>query len=370
MVVHRFDRLSRKLSDIVALLTELREAGIALTVVTEPHLGTSAEHTLVLNIMASMAEFEHDIICGRLADTRAALKRQGLRVAGLVPYGYVSNPLTKQLQIEPVEADHVRLLFQWAAEGKPAREIANLAIRNGWRTKVRISRHDGTKRGGGHWTPRQVLETLANPTYAGLVRDGQHFRPGSHPAIVPVERFEHVRREVNSRRTQSSGRQSSVGRWPLQGVLACGQCHRIMSPSVSWHGNKGYRYYRCRSEAGGRPPCPGMSISGLAIEEFVVEQIDTMSPAEMSPHLHEYAADFLSHWSHLGNRQKMQVLGRVLEKVTYDPTAGHIAFAVRPGAVGHLAGLVNVSPLNGNMAVADQPPPSRRLTGTARRRSV
>jgi DNA invertase Pin-like site-specific DNA recombinase len=138
---------------------DLREAGIALTVVNEPHLGTSAEHTLVLNIMASMAEFEHDMICGRLADTRAALKRQGRRVAGLVPYGYVFNPLTKQLQIEPVEADHVRLLFQWAAEGKPAREIANLAIRNGWRTKVRISRHDGSKRGGGSWTPRQVTAT-------------------------------------------------------------------------------------------------------------------------------------------------------------------------------------------------------------------
>ena len=91
LVVHRLDRLSRKLIDLTALLTELRTRNIPLLIVTDPTLGTSATDTLVLNIFGSFAEFEREMIRDRLADTRAAKKRKGLRVAGKVPYGYTHD---------------------------------------------------------------------------------------------------------------------------------------------------------------------------------------------------------------------------------------------------------------------------------------
>lgn len=75
VVVHRLDRLSRKLSDTTALLTELRSRNISLLIVTDPTVGTSATDTLVLNILGSFAEFEREMIRDRLSDTRTAMKK-------------------------------------------------------------------------------------------------------------------------------------------------------------------------------------------------------------------------------------------------------------------------------------------------------
>jgi DNA invertase Pin-like site-specific DNA recombinase len=55
VVVHRLDRLSRKLFDGAALLAELEQRQILLTVVTAPELGSAATQTLMTNILASFA---------------------------------------------------------------------------------------------------------------------------------------------------------------------------------------------------------------------------------------------------------------------------------------------------------------------------
>lgn len=117
IVVHRLDRLSRRLSHTAALLGELRDRGVHLAVVADPMLGSSATDMLVLNILGSFAEFEREMIRERLADTRAAMKRKGLRVAGRVPYGYEIDPSTKQLVTVAREATRVRKIFAWACLG-------------------------------------------------------------------------------------------------------------------------------------------------------------------------------------------------------------------------------------------------------------
>jgi len=154
VVVYRLDRLSRDIADCTSLLQRLRDCGVPVTVVVSPELGISAEDTFVLNILASFAEFEREMIRERFADTRAALKRRGRRVAGVVPYGFEADPVTKQLVIEPREAHRVRKMFHWAAEGKTPTEIAEIVNRRRWRTKTRASKKTGQVRGGGHWTPR------------------------------------------------------------------------------------------------------------------------------------------------------------------------------------------------------------------------
>ena len=58
--------------------------------------------------MALFAEFEQEMIRDRLAESRAAMKRHGLRVAGAVPYGYTADARTKQLLVDRRESLHVR----------------------------------------------------------------------------------------------------------------------------------------------------------------------------------------------------------------------------------------------------------------------
>src|ERR1017187_4502820 len=62
ILIHRLDRLSRGVRDCVALFDELRRLEVALVIVTAPDLGDSAQDSFMLNIMASFAEFERELI--------------------------------------------------------------------------------------------------------------------------------------------------------------------------------------------------------------------------------------------------------------------------------------------------------------------
>jgi DNA invertase Pin-like site-specific DNA recombinase len=62
ILVHRLDRLSRSVRHCVTLLNELRHLEVGLVVVTAPELRHSAQDNFMLNIMASFAEFERELI--------------------------------------------------------------------------------------------------------------------------------------------------------------------------------------------------------------------------------------------------------------------------------------------------------------------
>ncbi|MBL8173187.1 MAG: recombinase family protein [Bryobacterales bacterium] len=97
ILIHRLDRLSRNVRDCVGLLDEFRRLKLDLVIVTAPELGHAAQDHFLLNIMASFAEFEREMIAGRIAEARAALKTQARRIAGAVPFGYDADARTKQL---------------------------------------------------------------------------------------------------------------------------------------------------------------------------------------------------------------------------------------------------------------------------------
>lgn len=82
-----WDRLSRSVVDSVEFLNELRELRIDLVIVTAPEIGTTAHDSLLLNLLSIFAEFEREMIAKRIADARAALKRQGRREGGALPPG-------------------------------------------------------------------------------------------------------------------------------------------------------------------------------------------------------------------------------------------------------------------------------------------
>ncbi len=290
VVVHRLDRASRKLFGFASLLDELQQRQIPLTVVTSPELDGTATQSLIANILMSFAEFEADMTRERMADTRRALKSKGRRVAGRVPYGYTTDPRSKQLTIVLTEASHIRAMFDLAGDGKTAREISELANRKGWHTRPSPKWPHG-----GPWTPRQVLSTLANPVYAGRIHNDEGTLAGAHEAIVTPDQFDVVKQQIDSRRPKSRPRGEPAIPWRLKGVIRCGQCDRSMSPSTSHYRQFRYRHCRCRSHAGGRPPCPGVSIAANTIENFVIQQLSQVSPQSvLSTGEQELAGDFAS----------------------------------------------------------------------------
>jgi hypothetical protein len=118
-----------------------------LVVVTDPNYSDSAVSRLMTNIVAAASEFQQDLTRERMADMRAALKRQGKRVAGRVPFGYQADPDTKKLIIDPEPAIIVRDFFELASKGARPSELANLANLSDWKDQNGES---------GKWTARRI----------------------------------------------------------------------------------------------------------------------------------------------------------------------------------------------------------------------
>ncbi|MBN2294636.1 MAG: recombinase family protein [Pirellulales bacterium] len=337
VVVYKLDRLSRSIADCLSLLQKLRDRNIPITFVTSPELGVAADDTFILNILASFAEFERTMIRDRFTEARSILKHKGRRVAGMVPYGYTADPFTKQLNTVPSEARRVSKMFQWAAEGKTPSEIAGIANRRRWRTKARLDRNTGHASEGGRWTPRQILATLANPTYAGLIRNGDATLPGIHEALVELEIFEQVQELVDSRRTRKPGRKARQIFLSLRGRVFCGQCGRIMSPSTSGYKTFRYYYYRCRSHAGGRPPCRGVSVSANEIERYVLKLLAKakgwQSESQFSAEQKEKASTFAAVWSSLEKTTRYKRLPSIIYRVVFNARHGTIAVTLDDQAV-------------------------------------
>jgi site-specific DNA recombinase len=271
IVVYRLDRLARSLLACANLLQQLREHGVGLAIVTAPELGFAAQDSFMLNILASFAEFEREMIAARIAESRARLKTRGRRIAGAVPFGYEADRRTKQLVLNEEEAAIMRWMFERAAASDTPASIAKAANARGFRTKLIVNARSGVQHGGNSWTARQVLATLRNPIYVGQFRDKHGIRVGHHQPIVTKEMFATVAARLQSRRTRTPGKRYKID-WPLKGRIVCGICNRLMGPHTILYRNIVYRYYRCRSTAGGRAPC-SHQVSAQTIEDAVVRNI-------------------------------------------------------------------------------------------------
>jgi site-specific DNA recombinase len=313
IIVYSVDRLTRKLLHLQVLLQTFEQHDVSLHVVTDPHFGRSASARLMSNIIAAASEFQQDLTRERLAEARAGLKQKGRRVAGRVPYGYVTDRNSKQLIIDPTDAKRVREIFELAVSGKRPQEIADYANGLGW-LKGRTR---------GTWTARQVLKMLSNPTYTGMIHNGRGRLPGQHEAIVDHAMFEQARSVIASRRSRKAAYAPARFLFPLRKLLKCGRCHRAMTPCMNQRKYFRDYFYRCRSRAGGKPPCRNVSLRAFEIEDFI------SSIFEQSEEEHESSGNtpleaIRSCWRDLSMRTQTNLLATIIKEVIFDPDAGSI----------------------------------------------
>ncbi len=253
VIVYRLDRFTRRLADWAKLAELLEEHSVGLTVVAGSiNIESGAMARMQLNLLATFAELEREMIGERLADARAAKKARGMRAAGRVPLGYTTNPSTRQLVINEMEAATVRWFFEEAARGRPTGKLveeANLRSLPGKADKPTT------------WSSRAVLRLLQNPTYAGRRPDGS---PGAHQSLVPAELFDEVQQAITNRKTKEHfPRQKPpplLDPFVLRGLVECELCGKTMTTSVhcrriSWRSSSTTRSETRRSS--GRDPYRG-----------------------------------------------------------------------------------------------------------------
>lgn len=261
VLVYRLDRLARSLNLVHQILERLQKNEVGLRSATEPFDTITAGGRMMMNILATFAQFERDVLIDRITAGMLTKASRGEWPGGQAPYGYRIRD-GKVLEIVESEAAVIRRIFKMVDEDRLGSiQIAEALNASGARTLT-----------GQLWSFKRVLDALRRPTYAGwIVRQDEVFK-GLHEPIIDQETFDRVQAILDSRVDPTTRR--SASEFILSGLVRCAMCNRTVV-GVSGHGRSAkYRYYVCagRNEKGS-VSCASKRISADALESMVREQI-------------------------------------------------------------------------------------------------
>lgn len=144
VVVYKLDRLSRKVIDTLTLIESIEKAGITFHSLNEKIDTSTAMGRFFLNITASLAQMERDLISERTKDALQMKIQNGER-AGQVPYGWTLADDGNTLLPVKEEQEVIRAIKGLHAQGMGYRAIC--------RELERIAR-------GRKWHPQTVKNIL------------------------------------------------------------------------------------------------------------------------------------------------------------------------------------------------------------------
>jgi len=274
VMVYKVDRLSRSLMDFARMLEVFERKSVAFVSVTQQFNTTNSMGRLMLNVLLSFAQFEREIISERTRDKMAAARRKGKWSGGLAPLGFDNDRQGRKIIVNEDEAAKVRGIFELYLECQSIIQTVKEIDLRGWKNKLTVTK-SGKERGGRHFDKSSLFKLLTNVAYLGKVRYKDEIHEGEHDAIVPLELWEKVQKQLkHNGRTGGIMIRNKFGAL-LKGLVRCACCDCAMTPNhTTKGGNKRYRYYVCTAaQKRGWHTCPSKSIPAKQIEDFVIAQI-------------------------------------------------------------------------------------------------
>jgi len=264
VVTTKMDRLTRNIKDFWTLYEIMQEHDCQFVCATQELNSTTAHGRFFINILMSFAEFELETIRERTRAKMLSQAEEGLWHGGRAPFGYERHKEQKCLLIpHKTEATVVKKIFDLFVKlGSPA-AVAKEINSMGYRTKSKKK---------GKFSKWSITYILSNRLYIGKTTfGGQEFK-GKHKPLVTAKRFNHVQKMMEkNKRTRTVPAQNKYD-FRLKGLLKCGDCGSMMTPSPAKSGR--YLYYRCtRVSKFSKEECKVRKIGARAIEDAVVNKL-------------------------------------------------------------------------------------------------
>jgi len=274
LIVREMDRLSRRLAKQLIIEEELQRAGVEIEYVLATY-EDNPEGNLSKHIKAVVSEYEALKISERMTRGRRVKAKTGSVIShGHAPYGYNvfytyaadGKRVKAEFTINPKEAEIVRLVFKWFAEGMAIRgiqrELNRLAVPTPADSYPYNTYHK--QRGQGEWGRSTIYAILQNESYTGAWNYGKRSPkiPRSKqmvnnaretwirveiPAIIAPELWEATHRTLAKHKEHGGGANVKYD-YLLRGHLVCGDCKGRMVATSNFVGGKYYFYYVCRSQ--------------------------------------------------------------------------------------------------------------------------
>jgi site-specific DNA recombinase len=251
---YSIDRLTRDPTHLIILVEEFERFGVALELIQEP-VDASPEGMLIQYVRGYAAKVEREKIKERTLRGKRA-KLQGGKLIGAKPlYGYRLEEGRRV--IVPEEARIVKMIFGWAVEGVPIREIARRLTIHGVPSPT----------GNVRWSKSTISRILRNEAYVGRTyawrwkREGKTVRErpreewielplGTTPPIVDSSVWEEAQVRLQRNKELSARRTKRIEDYLLRGYVFCGHCGKRMWAERRKRGENWELVYRCRGKAG------------------------------------------------------------------------------------------------------------------------
>ena len=270
IIVHKFDRFSRKKDDQVLYKALLKKDGVKVISVKEPIPEDDKFAVVYESMLEAMAEYYSLNLAEEVKKTMVKKAENG-EFQSIAPFGYKNK--NKTLVVDPKEADIVKMIYDKYLNGVSILQIAHIVNSMGIRT------HRGNV-----FENRTIQYILNNPVYCGYVRwspSGKIDRnfysekaivsKGCHPAIIDEETFNKASEKwkLSKSTIPKHQRPLTEGKHWLSGLVKCSACGRSL---VIAHYNKNGTFsMQCGGYNHGQCQCSHSLRSSLIIPAFLDE---------------------------------------------------------------------------------------------------
>ncbi len=286
VLVHSFSRFFRDAFEMEFYVRKLARNGVKLVSITQ-ELGDDPIHDMMRRIMALFDEYQSKENGKHVSRALKENARQGFWNGSRPPIGYRTVAaetrgikVKKVLEIDPLHADTVRLMYRLALQGDGSSGQMGIKAIVSYLNGRRIFTRDG-----GRWGIGQVHRILTRRTYIGehefnrKDKDGKK-KPVSEMVVVAVpplidrQTFDAVQALLKSRNPKVMPARVVSGPTLLTGLIHCGKCGGAMTIRTGKGGR--YRYYACSIKARQGPTaCEGMALPMEKLDDLVAKHLET-----------------------------------------------------------------------------------------------
>ncbi len=284
VIVHSFSRFFRDHFELEFYVRKLAKNGVKLVSITQ-EMGDDPMHVMMRQIMALFDEYQSKENAKHVIRALKENARQGFWNGSLPPIGYRvvaaetrGAKVKKKLEIDPLHAETVRLIYRLALHGDGAK--GQMGVKN---IVSYLNRNRIFTRDGGRWGIGQVHRILTRRTYMGEHEfnkrsKSKELKPVSEIVVVPVppiidcETFDAVQALLKARHPRVTPSAVISGPTLLTGLIHCAKCGGAMTIRTGKGGR--YRYYACSMKARQGPTaCEGMAVPMDKLDDLVASHL-------------------------------------------------------------------------------------------------
>lgn len=263
VIVYKLDRLSRSQKNTMYLIEDVfLKNNVDFISMQESFDTTTSFGRAMIGILSVFAQLERDNITERMSMGKLERVKRGYYMGGgNVPFGYIYDQSSGQLNIEETQSIAIKRMFELFIEGKPISGIVE-------QLKKEFPVYEDS------FMDSTVRRRLQSHYYCGKQKYQDKIYDAVHQPIISVKVFNKAQRLLQARPHSNAFNHSYL----FSGLIVCHKCGKTYNgyESVRTANGKKYRhkYYRCSCRTYKHKIKYGWSCSGKSYRcDFLDEAI-------------------------------------------------------------------------------------------------